>query len=112
MSAKTCVRLNDPKNVWISWQGETDILTRLVNPVGLKQPNGTYIDLPFFPIETSFFTLQDAIDFSLYAVKTTTDTMRFQTRDKTVGGPVDILVLKPKEAKWVQKKELHGSCFQ
>jgi hypothetical protein len=108
VSTKTCKRINDPNNCWVSWNGEADILTCLVNPTALKQTNGTYNDIPFHPIEFNFFTLQDAIDFSLYAVRVTTDTMRFQTRAKTVGGPVDVLVLKPNEAKWIQRKQLHG----
>ena len=53
-------------------------------------------------------TLQDAIDFSIYAIRTTIDTMRFQARPKTVGGPIDVLLLTPKEVKWIQSKELHG----
>jgi hypothetical protein len=108
VAAKTCRRINDPNKCWVSWNGEADILNRLVNPTALKQANGTYNDLPFHPIEFTFFTLQDAIDFSLFAVRATIDTMRFQTRAKTVGGPVDILVIKPKEAKWIQRKELHA----
>jgi len=108
VSAKTCQRINDPNNCFVSWNGEADILSRLVNQTALKQGNGTYTDLPYHPIEFNFFTLQDAIDFSLYAVRVTIDTMRFQTRAKTVGGPVDILVIKPNEAKWIQRKELHS----
>lgn len=53
-------------------------------------------------------TLQDAIDFSIYAIRTTIDTMRFQARPKTVGGPIDVLLISPEEAKFIQKKELHG----
>lgn len=52
--------------------------------------------------------LQDAIDFSFFVIKTTIDTIRFQARPKTVGGPIDILVLTPDYAKWIQKKELHA----
>lgn len=55
-----------------------------------------------------FFTLQDGIDFATYAIKTTIDTMRFQSVPKTVGGPIDILVIKPDEGtKWIARKELH-----
>jgi hypothetical protein len=51
--------------------------------------------------------LQDAIDFGVYAVKTTIDTMRFQQKEKTVGGPIDVLVIQPyNEPFFVQKKEL------
>ena len=53
-------------------------------------------------------TLQDAIDFSIYAIRTTIDTMRFQARPKNVGGPIDVLVITPDETRWIQKKELRG----
>ena len=52
-------------------------------------------------------TLQDAVDFGVYAVKTTIDTMRFQQKEKTVGGPIDVLVIQPyQEPLFIQKKEL------
>ena len=62
--------------------------------------------LPHFPVPYSFFTLQDAIDYAVYAVKVTIDTIRFQPRAKTVGGPIDVLVIKPQDALWVQMKKL------
>ena len=40
----------------------------------------------------------DAIDFAKYAIQTTIDTMKFQQRGKTVGGPIDILIIKPDNA--------------
>jgi len=52
--------------------------------------------------------LQDAIDFSIFAIRTTIDTIRFQPRPKTVGGPIDVLVIKPEETIWVQHKALRG----
>ncbi|HGA1023139.1 hypothetical protein IBT50_14135 [Bacillus sp. S70] len=94
-----------------SWMGEADTLNKLLNPVYKKEGNvlgiEKYTELPFYSTEYNFFTLQDSIDFAVYAVKTTIDTMRFQTRPKTVGGPIDVLVIKPREAFWVQRKELH-----
>jgi hypothetical protein len=63
--------------------------------------------VPSFGIPFQFFTLQDAIDFAVYAVRVTIDSIRFQTRAKTVGGPIDVLVIKPTEACWIDKKELH-----
>ncbi len=63
--------------------------------------------LPYFQIPYQFFTLQDAIDFCVFAVRSTTDAIKFQPRPKTVGGPIDVLVIKPDEAFWVQRKELH-----
>jgi len=34
--------------------------------------------------------------------------MRFEARVKSVGGPIDVLLLTPNGASWIQKKELHG----
>jgi hypothetical protein len=52
--------------------------------------------------------LQDAVDFAIYAIRTTIDTMRFEARPKNVGGPIDVLVLTPGGAHWIQRKELQG----
>lgn len=62
---------------------------------------------PELEIAWNLMTLQDGIDFASYAIKTTIDTMRFQVAPKTVGGPIDILVIKPNGAYWIQRKELH-----
>jgi hypothetical protein len=105
----SCIQLNPPGEQGAAWGGESDILVRLLQPVETKDQLGAYTPLPPFPIPWNFFTLQDAIDFAIYAVRTTIDTMRFQPRPKTVGGPIDVLVLKPAEAVWVQRKELHAT---
>ena len=93
-----------------AWSGQGDILTSIVNAIIIKdeQGNDKVIRSPA-PIIWKAMALQDAIDFSIYAIRTTIDTMRFQARPKNVGGPIDVLVLKPEEAKWIQRKELRGS---
>jgi len=91
-----------------SWSGQTDVLTSIVNPVTIKDEKGNdKVIRAVAPIIWDAMTLQDAIDFSIYAIRTTIDTMRFQARPKNVGGPIDVLVLTPEEAKWIQRKELH-----
>jgi len=101
-------RLNQPGVQGASWRGETDVLTRLIQPVGLRDESGKFQQLPHYPIQWGFFTLQDAIEYAIYAVKVTIDTMRFHPRPKTVGGPIDVLVIKPDKAFWVQRKTLHA----
>jgi hypothetical protein len=83
-------------------------MSRLLNTVGMIGNDGKFSQIPAYPIDWQFFTLQDAIDFAIYAERTTIDSLRFQTREKTVGGPVDVLVIKPDRAFWVARKELHG----
>jgi len=99
-------RLNQLGVPGAAWRGETDVMRRLIQPVFLQTQSG-YLPIPHHPIQWSFFTLQDAIDYAIYAVKTTIDTMRFHPRPKTVGGPIDVLVIKPDKAWWIQRKELH-----
>lgn len=89
-----------------SWSGEGDILARLLQPVFTKDKNGNYTQLPHYQIPWQFFTLQDAIDFAVYAIRTTIDSVRFLPRAKTVGGPIDVLVIKPSESIWISRKEL------
>jgi 20S proteasome alpha/beta subunit len=89
-----------------TWGGETDVLVRLIQQLYIKDQKGNYQPLPGSQILWGFFTLQDAIDYAVFAVRTTIDSIRFQTRPKTVGGPIDVLVIKPNEAFWVQKKKL------
>jgi hypothetical protein len=102
-------RLNHPGKQGAIWGGETDILARLINHVGALDTSGKLTNaMPYFQIQWQYFTLQDAIDFSIYAIRSTIDSFRFQTRPKTVGGPIDVLVIKPDEAFWVQRKELHA----
>jgi len=95
-----------------AWDGEIEIMSRLLLPVSIVQNGGSTVSLQAAPVQWSFFTLQDAIDFAIFAVKITRDTMRFLARLKTVGGPVDVLVIKPGQDKnralWIQRKELAG----
>lgn len=92
-----------------SWAGETDILVRLTQRVGLLDNDGKLTnEIVRHQIPWNFFTLQDAIDYAVSAVKVTIDSLRFQPRAKTVGGPIDVLVIKPSgPAFWVQRKELN-----
>ena len=91
-----------------AWNGETDVFTRITNPVAINNQDGTYTDLLSFRTGFNFFTLQDAIDYAEYAVDVTIKTMFFQDRVKTVGGPIDILAIKPTGGFWIQRKELHA----
>lgn len=96
----------DTSNQGAAWDGEYDVISRLVSDLYVKSKD-TYARLVYHEILWNYLTLQDAIDFARYAVKTTIDTMRFQRRLKTVGGPIDILVIKPDAAQWINRKELH-----
>ena len=91
------------------WDGEILTLTKLLTTVYSKNTEtGEFNAFPLPEFAWNYYTLQDAIDFAKYGIKTTIDTMRFQTVTETVGGPIDILVIKPQSAEWLSKKELKG----
>lgn len=88
-----------------NWGGELEVMSRLMSTVKMKQDDEwTEVKAPEVPFY--FFTLQDAIDFSVYAVRTTIETFRFQQRLRTVGGPIDILAIFPRGTRWINRKEL------
>ena len=114
------------------WDGETLVLSKLIKQqiiaprvieatnINLNNPDGTttiiekaaILDakslnvLPEAPIAWQFMSLQDAVDFAKFAIETTINAMRFQSINKTVGGPIDILIIKPNKSKWLQHKSL------
>jgi len=89
------------------WNGEEDVLTRVLNQqIHISNGTGGYNLMPNYDVPFHTFTLQDMIDFAVYAIRATSDTMRFQLRAKTVGGPIDVLLIKPTEATWISRKVL------
>ena len=102
------MQINEVDQPGLSWAGEGDIISRLVKRVSVHDEDGEDKRLPYYQIPYGFFTLQDAIDFSIYAVRTTIESLRFQPRPKTVGGPIDVLVIKPERSFWVKRKELEA----
>lgn len=89
-----------------TWDGESDLVMRLIHPVFIQDANGQFQPLPQFQIPWQFFTIQDAIDFAVFAIQTTIDCVKFFPRAKTVGGPIDVLVINRERAFWVNRKEL------
>lgn len=90
-----------------SWSGQSDIITGIINPIFITEPDGKQkVVKPAAPIAWGAMALQDAIDFSIFAIRTTIETIRFQARPKNVGGPIDVLVITPDGAKWIKRKEL------
>lgn len=90
-----------------TWSGQVDVIAGLINPVAMMEPSGSQrIVKPVAPIVWGAMALQDAVDFSVFAIRTTIDAIRFQARPKNVGGVVDVLVITPEEARWVKKKQL------
>lgn len=96
-----------------TWSGQIDVLLSILSPMTIKDEAGNErVVRQVPPIVWEVMTLQDAIDFSIYAIRTTIDTIRFQARPKNVGGPIDVLVITPEMARWIQRKELRGEIYE
>ena len=103
-----CDRINPPYDQGMSWSGDTEVIFRVIKEAKVFN-NGVLISsFPETAIPYQFFTLQDAIDMCVSLIRITIDMIKFQTRPKTVGGPIDVLVIKPSESIWVQRKQLHA----
>ena len=90
------------------WNGESEVFQKIIKNTALINDDGSYSHFSPRNVGYNFFTLQDAIDFAEYAVDITIKTMYFQDYVNTVGGPIDILAIKPSGASWIQRKELHA----
>lgn len=112
-----------------NWIGQTDVVSRIVKgwdprilnapfvsdsvkqkgqPEVEKQLNGLE-----YAINWGAMTLQDAVDFTILVIQTTSAMQRFSDGIQAdpgdmpgVGGPVDVLVITPDGPQWIQKKEL------
>jgi hypothetical protein len=91
-----------------TWAGQVDVITRLLKARQVVGPDGQLVEITGARINWHLMNMQDAIDFAIYAVRTTIDTMRFEARPKNVGGPIDVLLITPQSSRWIQRKELHG----
>lgn len=94
-----------------TWSGQIDIISGILQPSVIPSPEGKPLTILKAPIIWDAMALQDAVDFSIFAIRTTIDTIRFQARPKNVGGPIDVLVITPDGAKWIQRKELKGEII-
>ena len=113
-----------------TWIGQTDVLVRIIRgwspqikqlkliqelPELKKTELMKQIDDQEYLINWGTMTLQDAIEFSDLAIKTTesiqkiTDgTWMYPGSSPGVGGPIDVAVVTPEKGfMWVQKKKLH-----
>lgn len=114
------------------WRGQTEVFSRLRQSVIIKPEfvhegeaiykdksgkkkvvrNASIINMDYesideaYSVDYSFMSVQDAVNFSKYAIETTINTMKYSAVEKTVGGPIDILVIKPFESFWVSKKDI------
>ncbi|MDO5649735.1 MAG: hypothetical protein Q4G11_03940 [Gallicola sp.] len=88
------------------WQGDRVAMDRMFDRVWSKKEE-EYIEFNDNPVLWEYFSLQDAIDFSEYALELTDRMMHFWSLPKTVGGGADVLIITPKGSQWVEEKKVH-----
>jgi len=112
-----------------NWIGQTDVVSRIIKGwdprifnVGfigeairhMGQPDvEKQLNSLEYAINWGAMTLQDAVDFTVLAIQTTSAIQRFSDGIQAdpgdmpgVGGPIDVLVLTPDGPRWVRQKEL------
>lgn len=78
--------------------------TSIENAFILDKSKTTVLEKSNIPWE--YMSIQDAIDFVKFAFDATINHMKFQNVNKTVGGPIDILIIKPNSVKWLKRKKI------
>ncbi len=94
-----------------AWGGQGDVIARLIQPGVKLQAGPEAREFPTPPILWDAMSVQDGVDFSIFAVWTTMQSIRFQARPKNVGGPIDVLLTTPQGAGWVRRKDYQGDAF-
>ncbi|MDP3792760.1 MAG: hypothetical protein Q8Q89_03435 [bacterium] len=112
-----------------NWIGQTDVVSRIIKgwdprifnvpfvneAINLKSQSEVEKQLNSleYAINWGAMPLQDAVDFSVLAIQTTSAIQRFSDGVQAspgdipgVGGPIDVLVLTPDGPKWIKQKEL------
>ena len=130
---KMCTEISSPNQSGAIWDGVTEILSRLIKESILPKKTFEAENLEFFDTKSSsiitipdafiipkkgstvfseatiswgLFSLQDAIDFARFGIQTTIDAQRFLSTEKTVGGPIEVLVIRPNGNEWISRKTL------
>ena len=96
-------KLNTTSN-HLYWAGNKTISTRLFYPDLYIKKNSKYVKHSFSPLRLDEFTLTDGIDFVEFMINTVEKVMSYQNCDQNIGGPVDILIIKPSFAYWHKRK--------
>lgn len=85
------VNHNDNSVIYgMAWGGQPDTMSRLISNRN--------------DIQYDIMSIVDAIEFVKFCLETTIKLDKFLYKPVSCGGPIDILLITPKEIKWVQHK--------
>lgn len=116
------IELASPDNPGVTWQGQTDVVTRLIRGFDPRINKLSWFQPQFTPelaklnyaLMLNVMAMQDAIDFCVFLIRTTIDMQRFSDGIDLdpgdiagTGGPIDVAVVRPSEGfTWIQRKDL------
>lgn len=85
------------------WEGERTVCSKLFSPTYVKKGTSYTLHSDYQCLVKNY-DVYDAVRYINFAFKATEEYMSFHECNQTVGGPIDILVLKPDFYYWYQKK--------
>ena len=122
------VEIGSPDRPNAIWKGQSDVVTRLllgfdprISELSWFRPEFTSeLSKLNYVLMIPAMTLQDAVDFGVFLIRTTIDMQRFSDGIQLdpgevagTGGAIDICVVRPNEGfSWVQRKELSGDAIE
>ena len=86
---------NDSIQYSATWVGTTDIMSHLFLDHYMRDSKGNYTLVKKPTVLWPMMPLQDAVDFAVLSVFVTKEMLRFQTVPKSVGGPVNVIIMLP-----------------
>ena len=87
------------------WDGERVVPSKLFGRVYYFD-NGKYISHPDYKNKFASFDIHDSVKFINYLYTTAEGYMSFFNCDQTIGGYIDILIIRPDFSYWYQKKNV------
>lgn len=85
------------------WEGERDVPSRLFSKVYIKKGNSYQVHSSY-ELAINDFSIPEGIDYAKFLINTAKETMKYQRTNQTIGGPIDVLIIKPNGAYWHEKK--------
>jgi hypothetical protein len=85
------------------WEGERDVPSRLFSTVFVRNGYG-YIPHGEYQLKINEFSILDGVEYAKFIINTAKGAMKFQYTNQTIGGAIDVLVLKQNGSFWYEKK--------
>ena len=96
-------KFNTNPNI-VYWAGNRTMPSRLFSPNLYFKKGNKYVKHGFDPLREKPFSIPEGIDLAEFIINTSKKAMSYQNCDQNIGGPIDILIIKPYEAYWYRRK--------